>query len=119
MGMSDPKLKEAMSEITAILKKHDIAGVINLVSPTHSEFRYEIDPNWGCGYWEDKDKGLFRFKGNKDTHQKIELTAHMLFQLRDLSALYFKNMDTLCEQFQTQVKVEHTGFAEFKQHFEN
>lgn len=105
--MSDPKLKEAMAEIKAICRKHDIAGYISLVSTTHSEFGLEVTPSWSCAYWEDKNATLrFRAKqkelGKDRAKQLIELTCHMIYQIRDLCALGFKFADNMTTKSKSQ-----------------
>lgn len=41
----DPKLKEAMKEITRVLEKHDIGGHIILSSQSHGEYFLHL-PSW-------------------------------------------------------------------------
>jgi len=43
-----PKLKIAMQEIKKILLKHDIAGVIILHTPGHTEYLNKIDPSYSA-----------------------------------------------------------------------
>jgi len=46
--MSDPKLILAAGEIKAVLRKHDIAGVMLLQGQKTMEFVREISPSWSC-----------------------------------------------------------------------
>jgi len=41
-----------MEEIKVVLHKHDIAGVILLASPTHTEYLYEFSTTWSCAKLE-------------------------------------------------------------------
>lgn len=41
-----PKLKKAMQEIKDILSKHDIAGMVVIHTPGHSEFLNKMDPTY-------------------------------------------------------------------------
>lgn len=124
MNTYDPNLKEAMVEMMAVMKKHDIGGYIQLVSPTHSEFGLEITPTWSCAHWEDKDNGILRFRakqselGREEAHNLIEKTCHLIFQMRDLSALGFSYADKMAKLIETQVKVEHAPFKDFTPHRE-
>lgn len=52
----DPVCKEAMAEIQAIVRKHNLGASIHLVSPTHSEYAYELPP-WGCLSWQHGPNG--------------------------------------------------------------
>ena len=118
----DPKLKEAMAEIAAIMRKHDIGGYVQLVSQTHSEFRYELSPSWSA---MQKIDGGVRFKvdtkevGQAEGRKLAEETLHLAYQIRDLCARGFMDMSSLVDKAGEQVKVEHTPFAGFTPHREN
>lgn len=43
-----PKLKNAMKDIENILKRYDIAGVVVLHTPGHSEHLLRINPTYSC-----------------------------------------------------------------------
>jgi len=121
----DPKLKEALAEIRAICTKHDIAGYIALISQTHGEFGLEVTPSWSCAKWEDKSEGVLRMRikesevGKEKADTLAENTAHMIYQLRDLTALGFSYAAKLAELFGKQVGVEHVSFRHFTPHREN
>lgn len=126
--MADPKLKEAMAEINAIMKKHDIGGHITLVSPTNSEFRYMIDPSWSCAWFERADGGAYavRFRANKESipdkqerHKIVENTMHLLLQIRDLAAKTFVETDAVVSQLGNHVEIEHKPFSNFEPHEEH
>lgn len=44
--IQSPKLKQAMEQIKQILQAHDIAAVVVLHTPEHSEFLMKIDPSY-------------------------------------------------------------------------
>lgn len=125
--MSDPKLKEAMAEIFGVLKKHDIAGQVTLVSKTHSEFRSKIDPTWSCASFEDFQDGMaIRFKIKKadvpDKEQRrqiAEWTLHILAQIRDLNAQNFLAFDGSLTEFAKFVKFDHKPHSGFEKHRDN
>lgn len=55
-----PKLKKAMEEIKAILKKHDIAGFILLHDRQgFTEYLNHINPSYSCAFLQD---GQFRVR---------------------------------------------------------
>lgn len=122
--MSDPKLKEAMAEIFGILKKHDIAGQVVLVSPTHAEFRAHISPSWSCAFFEDKGGIRFRAKeaemGSKEAvHKAKEETLAMFCHFRDVMGSTFLTTQKLLDQVGKQVEFEHVPFHGFEPHREN
>lgn len=60
----DPKLKVAMEEIKAVLKKHDIAGVVVLHNNDgpghgHGEYAMVLDPSYSCA---SLNEGMVRLK---------------------------------------------------------
>lgn len=56
-----PRLKLARTEIEAVLKKHDLAGVVVLHTPGMSEFFYDIQPSYSCA-WIDQAASMVRVK---------------------------------------------------------
>ena len=113
MQSYDPKLKEAMAEVTAICKKYDVAGHFIMASPTNAEFRFEICPSWSCAFWEDKDEGKLRFRvkqaevGKEKAKAILEATCHMVFAFKDLCGRAFLNLDAMGKMLETQVDIEH------------
>lgn len=47
------RLKVARLEIEALLKKHDLAGVVVLHTPGMSEFFYDVRPSYSCMWIDD------------------------------------------------------------------
>jgi hypothetical protein len=56
-----PRLKVARAEIEAVLRKHDLAGVMVLHTPGMTEFFYDIRPTYSC-VWIDEQIGMLRVK---------------------------------------------------------
>lgn len=56
-----PRLKIARTEIEAVLRKHDLAGVVVLHTPGMSEFFYDIRPSYSC-VWIDEAARVVRVK---------------------------------------------------------
>ena len=46
--MPDPNIQEAITEINAILRERNLAGVILLASPTHTHFDFKLDAPWNA-----------------------------------------------------------------------
>lgn len=87
--MADPVLKAAMEEIKAVLKKHDLAGMVAISTANAMEYLYEISPSWSCATPED---GGIRFRAKREdfpavaAHAKIVSdTAGMFFGFHDLA----------------------------------
>jgi hypothetical protein len=81
------KLKKASAEIQAILKKHDIAGVIELFEPGFFEYAMKLNPSWSVV--DINEKGQLKINppievvGNPNASKKrIADTVNMLANLR-------------------------------------
>ena len=55
------RLKVARTEIEAILRKHDLAGVVVLHTPGMTEFFYDVRPSYSCA-WIDEAQQRVRVK---------------------------------------------------------
>lgn len=55
------RLKVARAEIEAILRKHDLAGVVVLHTPGMTEFFYDVRPSYSCA-WIDQEHQMVRVK---------------------------------------------------------
>lgn len=72
--MPDPKLQAAVLEIQAVLKKHDIGGVVLLASQTNTHFSYELCPSWSCARVEAdgiRIKALRKDFASREAQQKV------------------------------------------------
>jgi hypothetical protein len=85
-----PKLKEAMAEIKAVLKKHDIAAHVLLHEPGYSEYLNAIEPSWSLIRIVDdgirvRSKLLEDFGGDKEAqHKASEATASLIRHFADV-----------------------------------
>lgn len=52
------RLKIARLEIEALLRKHDLAGVVVLHTPGMTEFFYDIHPSYSCAWIDDFSQRL-------------------------------------------------------------
>lgn len=120
--MSDPKLKQAMAEIKGILNRHDIAGQVTLVSQTHSEFLLKPDTSWSCVHFDGEQLRIRVKKSeipDKEVRRRlIELSAHILLQIRDLNAQNFRFMEQLLKMLEQHVEIDHTPYSGFEPHRE-
>jgi hypothetical protein len=120
MNDHDPKLKEAMEEIKVILRKYDVGASVTLVSPTHSEFLYELEPTWSCVRFTNDPKGqpalrftatLERYGSAEKRQEAAELTTHMLLQIRDLGGKTFMTFEEVRKQLERFFKIDHKPFS--------
>jgi hypothetical protein len=89
-----PKLKTAMKEIKAVLKKHDIAAFVLLHDPKgFVEYLNHINPSYSCAFMED---GKFRVRlkekelpgGKKQAKQLAEDTYNMITLMTDILVIH-------------------------------
>lgn len=109
----DPKLKEAMAEMKAVMKKHDIAGALALVSKTHSEYLYHF-PTWSAAQLT--EDGI-RFRAKSSEHQSKEAaqqalieSLHVILQIVDLSTKAVEDMGQLIKQIREVIEFDHTPY---------
>jgi hypothetical protein len=115
---SDQVLKLAAAEISAILRKHDIAGIVLLESRTHGEWINHITPSWSAARWiEDEGKGEgihVRCKRedypSKEAHvEALALTSGMLCAFRDGAQRIVRNMETILKPLADIIGIEHVS----------
>lgn len=102
----NPKIREAMKEFKALLKKHDMGGTIILFTPSEqgddfSEYHIGVETSWSCAFQEgeairvrsrlDKD-----YNGDKVKQQReARATAAMFTHFIDVSAFLRSNLARL------------------------
>ena len=105
-----PKLNTAVEEISAILKKHDVAAVFVLHTPGFSEYIFKIDPSYSCAKVTNNrlevkmklehynNDGNLRDQFAKDTLNMInhltEVTGMMTMQLVNASKVIEEQIET-------------------------
>ena len=100
MSSDDPRTLEAIRKIKLILSECDLVGYLAVISPERAHWVYHLDASW-CALSID-DAGMARlrakrsdFKTEEQHHRVIELTAHAIYQGRDLAAQQFEKMQIL------------------------
>lgn len=74
------EIAPCLDEIRAVLKKHDMAGLVIVSNPTHTDFTMELDASWNCFKTEHHDKGVFlRIRSKRDEYPNRE-TQHAVLQ---------------------------------------
>lgn len=113
----DPDLRKAMAEIVPILEKYQCGACVTLVSPSHTEYRYEF-PGWTC-IGHDVKTGAVRvrvkrkdFKTLADYELIVGNTAHMVCQLRDLAVQNFADCQKLVDLLSKYWKFDHKPYQD-------
>lgn len=115
--MPDPKLKEAIEEAKAILKKHDIGGIVLLSSQTHTEFWMDLEPSWSCAKSEGEHgiriKAMRADYPNEETHKKVLAdTAGLILGLADTTRLVTHQLDAVIRMMAAKFKIQHYSILE-------
>jgi hypothetical protein len=114
------RYRECMAEIVGVLKKYDMAGAVHIVDKDRAMFRYHF-PTWGVVSLEEgAGKTGIRFRSKREDFpsreaqkEAVELSTHIIFQLRDLSAMTFAQMNKVAGMLQEHFHVEHKSMADF------
>jgi len=114
------RLKVARTEIEAVLKKYDLAGVVVLHTPGMSEFFHDIRPTYSCA-WIDEAASMVRVKslgadygGDREAQVRDQAaTANMAAALADNLTSAAGMFDEVQRVIDSLVQAEHTprGFV--------
>ena len=112
----DRRYRECMAEIVGVLMKYDMAGAISVVSKERAMFRYDF-PTWSCVTLE-HDGVRFRakredFPSLEAQHQTVELSAHIILQMRDIAAQTFVMTEHIEKALHAHFDIEHEPYADF------
>lgn len=123
---SDPRLKEAMAHIKAILQRYDLAAHVHLGSATHTEFLYYF-PTWSIAQLVTAGgQAGIQIRSNKRDYPNPEAqrraaaaTLHFLLRFRDQAALTFTHIDQLEQRLRDLGwEIEHEPFSQYTPHRE-
>lgn len=82
-----------LDEISAILKKHDMAGLIVVANGSHCDWRMEIEASWSCARLEKDQKGgtflgirskLVDYPSKEAQKEKLETTVGTFVTFSDV-----------------------------------
>lgn len=112
--MANIKLKIVMDEIKRTLEKHDVAGLVVLHTPGHSEYLLHINTTYSCAKLE---SGGIRIKALKSDYggdterrdRKVADTSNMLSLLGDTGAYISNSVKQISAAVDATVKAEHTN----------
>lgn len=109
-----PKLKMAMEEIKAVLKKHDIAGMAVIHTPGWSEWFINIQPTYSCAKLEG-DHFHVRIKAShynddkKLRDQFVTDTTNMMHHLSKISGTLAMQLLEASQSLDKAVNADHFG----------
>ena len=112
----EKRYRECVAEIMDVLKRYDMAGAIAVVDKERCMFKYHF-PTWsvislGADHVRFKAKRE-DFPSREAQKEAVELSAHIVMQMRDTAANTFGLMESLGKQLEEQVGMEHTPHADF------
>ena len=113
MNQSQIKLKTAMEEVKEILSKHDIAAMVVLHTPGHSEYLISVSPSYSCATFindELRVKASLKkdFNGNKDAWiKKVSDTANMIHHLAATTMNCANNLKDISDLVDNATGAEH------------
>jgi hypothetical protein len=116
MSDNEKKYWECVLEIEAVLKKHDMAGAITVISKERAAFKYHF-PTWSCIILSETE---LRFRSKREDypsreaqHQAAELSTHIILQMRDIAAQTFTMCEAIEKGLREKFEIEHTPFKNF------
>ncbi len=109
-----PKLKKAMAAIKDVLEAYDIAGIIVIHTPGHSEYINHISPSYSCAKQEGDNLRIRAkasdYNGDVDMrNQKIKDTSNMLHILSEVGGRNALMMMEVSENLDQIVGATHDG----------
>jgi hypothetical protein len=111
-----------MAEISAVLAKYDMAGAVTIVSKERAMFKYQF-PTWSCIKLEGDGRIRFRAKRSEFSsleaqRETVELSAHIIMQMRDIAAQTFSMCQTIGDSLKEKVGMVHEPFHDFDPEYE-
>lgn len=104
---------EAIDEIEAVLRKHDLVGYCTIVSASRAHWLYHVDALWSCmSLNQDTNEVRVKldpreFKSDAEAERVANATAHAIMQGRDLAAQQFVNFTNLADKIKQHWDIEH------------
>jgi hypothetical protein len=119
--MSETSHRECIAEIMGVLKKHDMAGAITVISKERAAFRYHF-PTWSVvKLQEAPDGGLAvrikskaaDFASREAQNTANELSAHIVYQMRDIATNTYGMCTKVAEKMNEHWHVTHVSGLDF------
>lgn len=104
-----PKLREAMEEVKAVLKKYDIAATVVLHTPGYAEYLHALSPSYS---YVSTDAETIRITTKKSDslevkQEKLTNSANMLKILCDTNKMLYRNLERVSYMLDEMVEAEH------------
>jgi hypothetical protein len=113
---TDKRYRECVAEIMGVLKKYDMAGAITVVSKERAMFKYHF-PTWSVITIE---PASIRFRSKRSDFPSleaqrtaVELSAHIVMQMRDVAANTFAMMEQIGKVLEDTLGMQHTPNVDF------
>lgn len=100
-----PKLKNAMEEIKAILKKHDIGASVILHTPGFTEYLNHVDTSYSCLTFEGDN---IRIKTHGRTHQHKTDSINMVSHFAEICTMMGRGYADLFKMISEKVHIEQS-----------
>lgn len=118
-----PKLREAMDEIAAVLKKYDCMGMIHLTDQSHGEFLLGLETSWSYIKLEETPSGKTGIrilaKGIKvgtPEHKNLEATVGAICDFADQCNNWGQQMYKLKALLQQSMEIDHDPLGHHRIH---
>lgn len=91
----NPQIQPALEEVAAVLRKHNMAGIVMVANATHCDYQMEISPSWSCAKFETDGKGnvsvrilskLANYPNKEAQKAALEATIGMFVTFNDVMA---------------------------------
>jgi hypothetical protein len=117
-----PKLKMAMEEIKAIIKKYDIGAIVELHTPGHGEFFIEVSPSYSCAWFEGNHLRIRArlkedFNGDRKAWGvKVNDTTNMLLTFLDTNKKLQEGLTSALAMLEKKIEIEKDEGGGFTSH---
>ncbi len=90
-----------LDEISAVLKKHDMGGLVMVANQSHVDFRMEISPSWSCARTvmdEEGNLAAIRIRAKREEYPSAEAQKECLEKTIGTFVTFDHTMTVLQEQ---------------------
>lgn len=109
-------LEQAADEIEAVIKKHDLGGLIILANPQRTVFRHLLDPSWSCA--KVGDNGLHirskrvDYATEEEQRRTLAATISLIEGTRFVAEQQAKNLNHVLGMLAEHVDYSHVNVPE-------
>lgn len=99
----DLRLREAMIEIEAVIKRKNLGAIVSLHSSTHHEYKFFLEPSWSAIKLLRRDHADLK-PNSSHAPWRVESTLAMLSGMKRLCALFSGLVDRTIRQVEQSVE---------------